>query len=74
LGLWYKKQNIRKNILFLISAWGIFFNFTFLYTVMIRLEDGGFDSDALEPINAEPFGLSEGLLLVWLMEIFGSGI
>jgi hypothetical protein len=26
------------------------------------------------PINAKPFGLAEGLLLVQLMEIFGFGI
>jgi hypothetical protein len=41
---------------------------------MIRPEDGGFDGDALGPINAEPLTLAEGLLLVWLMEILGFGI
>jgi hypothetical protein len=41
---------------------------------MIGPEDGDFDGDVLELINAKPFGLAEGLLLVWLMEIFGFGI
>jgi hypothetical protein len=36
---------------------------------MIGPEDGDFDGDALGPINAEPLGLADGLLLVRLIEI-----
>jgi hypothetical protein len=36
---------------------------------MIGLEYGDFDGDALGPINANPLGLTEGLLLVRLIEI-----
>ena len=69
---WFGIKNKTLEIsTILTSDCSILFNFTFLYTVMIRPEDGDIDVDALGSIIAESLELAEGLLLVPLMEILG---